>query len=149
MKIIGIALLTAVLVACGTVETVPVNKYDPSKTFSVAVGKANIYIVQVGGYFPGYNIVQVYLNGQALGALSARTFHVVSVNPGSYTVVGVSPENQDSVTIHAEADKNYFVGLRSRIGWNNMQVSVLALGAEEGKQSVLAANRAAGLLPQN
>ena len=140
-------LVAAAMAACGSVETVPQREADTSKTFAVESGKANIYVVQAGGYFPGYNTVQVYLNGRPLGALSANTFHVVSVSPGTYVVAAASQENQESVRVAAEPNRNYFVGLKSKIGWNSMQVSVQNFSEAEGKSLVLSAAHAKGLSP--
>lgn len=137
------------LAGCSTVEMAPAAANQKAKTFVVPEGKANIYVVQNGGYMPGYNLFQAFVDGRMVGALAARTFIVSTVAPGTHSVMGSSPENQEGVNVATEAGKNYFVGVSSRIGWSNMRVTVTQLPEDVGKSAVREASQAKGfVLPE-
>jgi hypothetical protein len=138
-------LLLLAFQGCSSVQLASEAKDYSARQFIVPQGKANIYVVQAGGYLPSWNNVQVTVDGQPKGSLAASTYHLVVVEPGTHTVVVTSPENEEGVKLIVEADKNYFVGLKSRIGLNNMQVSVTKMNDPEGKEAVLNGKLAKGL----
>ena len=142
---VGFAVVAALAMqACSTVETASKASDEKAKTFAAVPDKANLYVVQTGGWFPGFDLVTTYVNAQPLGALAARTYNVTTVTPGNYLVIGMGRENQQSVTIKAEAGKNYFVGMSARMGWNYARVAAYRMEEEEGKQAVRDAVKAAG-----
>ncbi len=138
-------LLLLLIQGCSSVQLASQTKDDSARQFIVPQGKANLYVVQAGGYLPSWNNVQVTVDGQSKGSLAASTYHLVVVDPGSHTVVATSPENEEGTKLTVVAGMNYFIGLKSRIGWNNMQVSVTQLNETEGKEAVLNGKLAKGL----
>jgi len=144
LKLVVTLLAAVAMQACSTVETAPKAADERAKTFEVTPGKANLYVVQTGGWFPGFDLIQTFVNAQPLGALAARTYNVTAVAPGNYVVIGMGRENQQSVNIKAEAGKNYFIGMGARVGWNHARVATYRMAEEEGKQALREAVQAAG-----
>jgi len=142
LLIFSILALVLMLSACASVPLADRAQDEHVKLFQVPEGKANLYVVETGGYGSSTAIFQVIVDGQAQGSLADWTFFLVPVDPGDHTVMGVSPENSEVAKITAKAGGNYFVRLTARIGWMYSRVSVAEMDGEKGREAVLKAKLA-------
>ncbi len=142
----GVLLTLALLgYGCATVPVASDTEDASAKAFTPSAGRANIYVVRDGGYLPGRVVLRVVLDGAERGALSDKTYFVFSVEPGRHVVASYGAENEEQVRLEVDAGQNWFVSLRSRIGWERPRLSLKQLSEEEGRRAVLEARLAKGL----
>ena len=141
-----ITLLIGVVTGCANVNLASSVDDKAAKQFYVPKGKSVIYTVQNGGYLPGWNTFQVIVDGQSKGSLAAHTYHRIVVEPGAHTVIASSPENEEGIKLNTEPGNVYFLSLTSYIGMSNMKVTLKSLSESIGKEAVISATLAKGLI---
>ena len=87
---------------------------NAAKSFAVKPGKANIYVYRNENFGAAIKM-PVALNGKLVGDTAAKTYLVVQVDPGSYTVTSKT-ENDSNVTVDAAAGRNYFLWQEVKMG---------------------------------
>jgi hypothetical protein len=108
-----------------------------AKQFKSISNKAVLYLVQNGGAGSYRANFLVFIDGQVKAGLSGNTYRRLELNPGRYTLLATSPENQKTLTISAIANEIIFVGAKSTGGWTQMRISEFeSLNQQEGKQAV-------------
>lgn len=137
-------ILAAFLTACATN---PVELAEPTldvsaKHFTVAKGKANIYVVRTGGYTSSLRNLPVVLDGLHRGFLTDEMYFQFEVDPGTHTVVTYTSEDQGIITINAKEGVNYFIGYKTVIGWRDHRVNATELSVDEGMTAVKSARLA-------
>jgi hypothetical protein len=142
MKALSSLIIMLLLIGCASVELASQTKDESAKSFIVQEGKANIYTVYAGGYMSSTTNFQVSVDGKQIGSLAGWTYRLSVVDPGPHTVVATGLENEEGFKLKAEAGKNYFVALRSSIGWKSHHVGLSQLDEVEGKQAILKGNLA-------
>jgi len=142
-----LAALALAMSSCATSVPLASESDDAgAKTFAPPNGRASIYVVRDGGYVSGMFVVfRVSLDGIERGALANTTYLVFSVDSGRHIVTASGNENREQVTLDIEAGQNYFVSVRSKIGYRTARVTVKQLTATEGRQAVRDARLASGL----
>ena len=116
-----------------------------AKTFTPAPGRANIYVYrEMDGVFT--HMFPLMVDGQFVGGLAAKTYHVIEVAPGLHVVTVLAPSSQRNTQLIVEAGKNYFVSLvGEEPGSYFPRVDVWQVTDEEGTAGVLEAKRAEGM----
>ena len=109
------AMATVVLASgCASVQMASDEQDNAAKSFAVKPGKANIYVYRNENFGAAIKM-SVALNGKLVGDTAAKTYLVVQVDPGSYTVTSKT-ENDSNVTVDAAAGRNYFLWQEVKMG---------------------------------
>lgn len=106
--------LLLVLSGCAAVPMAPMEQDAKAKEFVPAQDRAALYIYRsenFGGAIP----MTVTVNSKAVGQTAAKTFFLLNVVPGKYTVESHA-ENVSNLSLIAEAGKNYFVWQEVKMG---------------------------------
>lgn len=128
----------------GGCETTPLMSDaldQEGKRFAPAPGKAHIYVVRpsvVGGRF----LWGVQVDGRPVGALAARTYLLLEVEPGAHEVTAVTAENRHTIAVTANPGENHFVEAVSTMGWAQSRAELRTLPQEQGKATIHNARRA-------
>jgi hypothetical protein len=107
-------ILLLVLSGCASVPMAPLEQDAQAKQFAPAQSRAALYIYRnenFGGAIP----MSVSVNGKAIGQTAAKTYFMLNVPPGKYTVESHA-ENVSNLSLIAEAGKNYFVWQEVKMG---------------------------------
>jgi hypothetical protein len=107
-------ILLLVLSGCASVPMAPLEQDAQAKQFTPAPSRAALYIYRsenFGGAIP----MSVSVNGKAIGQTAAKTYFLLNVLPGKYTVESHA-ENVSNLSLTAEAGKNYFVWQEVKMG---------------------------------
>mgnify|MGYP001236486216 CR=1 FL=1 len=108
------AILLLALSGCASVPMAPLEQDTKAKEFLPASSRAALYIYRsenFGGAIP----MSVSVNGKAIGQTAAKTYFLLNVLPGKYMVESHA-ENVSSLSLTAEAGKNYFVWQEVKMG---------------------------------
>jgi hypothetical protein len=107
-------ILLLVLSGCASVPMAPMEQDVKAKEFMPVQDRAALYIYRsesFGGAIP----MTVTVNGKAIGQSAAKTFFLLNVVPGKYTVESHA-ENVSNLSLTAESGKNYFVWQEVKMG---------------------------------
>jgi hypothetical protein len=107
-------ILLLVLSGCASVPMAPLEQDAQAKQFAPAQSRAALYIYRnenFGGAIP----MSVSVNGKAIGQTAAKTYFMLNVPPGKYSVESHA-ENVSNLSLTAEAGKNYFVWQEVKMG---------------------------------
>lgn len=107
-------ILLLVLSGCAAVPMAPLEQDAKAKEFVPTQERAALYIYRnenFGGAIP----MAVAVNGKSIGQTAAKTFFLLNILPGKYTVESHA-ENVSSLSLTAEAGKNYFVWQEVKMG---------------------------------
>lgn len=115
LLIVGVA---ALLGGCASVAMAPSGADATAKTFQTTPGKANIYIFRDETFGAAIHL-PLAVDGKSIGPTAAKTYFLVTVDPGSHTV----GSGDSKVTIDAEAGHNYYV-------WQEVKMGVLQAHAK-------------------
>ena len=124
MKQLSFVVLLAVasiLSGCASVPMASDEKDAAAKTFRVTPGKSNIYVYRnesIGGAVK----MEVDVDGQQVGTTAAKTYLVVTVNPGKHTLASHA-EGNNSLVVDTQPGKNHFV-------WQEVKMGVLYAGSK-------------------
>lgn len=99
---------------CTSVPMASQESNKAAKTFAVKQDKANIYIYRNEGFGAAVKLA-LTLNGRLVADTGAKTFALIEVNPGKYTLVSKSA-NEPSITFETIAGKNYFIWQEMKMG---------------------------------
>lgn len=116
--LISIVAVAALLGGCASVAMAPSSADTAAKTFQTTPGKANIYIFRDETFGAAIHL-PVALDGNSIGSTAAKTYFLVTVDPGSHTI----SSGDSKVTLDTEAGKNYFV-------WQEVKMGVLEAHAK-------------------
>jgi len=130
----------AMLYGCATVPLTTPSLDAEGKKFNTEQGKANIYVQRSGGIFGGPVLIfQLMLDGRFVGAIAPDTYHLLSVQPGEYTIAVMGTGSYEQVKLKVEQGKNYFCKVVFAIG---PLAYIESISEEEGKKLVLESMRA-------
>lgn len=107
-------ILLLVLSGCASVPMAPMEQDVKAKEFTPAPERAALYIYRsesFGGAIP----MTVTVNGKAIGQTAAKTFFLLNVVPGKYTVESHA-ENVSNLSLTTEPSKNYFIWQEVKMG---------------------------------
>jgi hypothetical protein len=130
-----LALPLLVLAGCASVPTAPTEQDAKAKDFSPLSGKATLFIYRnesFGAAIP----MTVIVNGKSLGQTAAQTYFRLNVLPGKYDVESHA-ENVSTVSISAEAGKNYFVWQEVKMGFWMARTLVQQVDEKTGRAGVM------------
>ncbi len=111
----------SVMSGCASVPMASDEKDVAAKTFRVQPGKSNIYVYRnesMGGAVK----MEVDLDGKQVGTTAAKTYLLLTVNPGKHTLVSHA-EGNSTLAVDAQAGKNHFV-------WQEVKMGVLYAGSK-------------------
>jgi hypothetical protein len=99
--------LACLVVGCATIGPPATPELDTSgKSFTVAPGKANIYVYRNENL--SAEAMRVYVNGKAAGATGRATYILWEVDPGTYDISSGSAVTS-AAHIVAEPGKSYYI----------------------------------------
>jgi hypothetical protein len=108
------AILVMLLSACASVPMASMEQDAKAKTFTAPPERAALYIYRnenFGGVVP----MTITVNGKVVGRTAAQTYFMFNVLPGTYKVESHA-ENTSTLSVAAEAGKNYFVWQEVKMG---------------------------------
>ena len=122
-QLLLVAFLAAasVMSGCASVPMASDQKDAEAKTFRVQPGKSNIYVYRnesMGGAVK----MEVDVDGKQVGTTAAKTYLVVTVNPGKHTFVSHA-EGNNNLVVDTQPRKNHFV-------WQEVKMGVMYAGSK-------------------
>ena len=128
------ALSVAWLSGCATVPMASPEADTKAKSFATAPTKANIYIYR-NESFGGAIKMTVSMNGKVLGQTGAKSYLFAQVDPGKYEISSLT-ENTSTLTIDAQAGKNYFVWQEVKMGAWSARSQLQLMDEATGRKGV-------------
>lgn len=129
MKLTALGAVALVMTGCA----VPMAAFDKdadAKSFTVAPGKANLYVYR-NEMLGGGIRMPVELNGKPAGTTGPNTYLAYELDPGRHTLVSRA-ENESRLELELNAGKNYYVWQEVKIGFiiyrNKLQLMPEGLG---------------------
>jgi hypothetical protein len=115
-KLMTVCALVLVVLAsgCASVPVASPERDVAAKTFTVKPGKANIYVYRNETMGAAIKM-PIALNGKLVGDTGPKTFLLLEVSPGNYTIVSKT-ENDSTLTVNAAAGRNYFIWQEVKMG---------------------------------
>jgi hypothetical protein len=121
LLLVALLAATSIISGCASVPMASDQKDAEAKAFRVQPGKSNIYVYRnesMGGAVK----MEVDVDGKQAGTTAAKTYLVVSVNPGQHTLVSHA-EGNNSLVVDTQSGKNHFV-------WQEVKMGVLYAGSK-------------------
>jgi hypothetical protein len=115
-RILAFGVISAAVLASGCVS-VPMaspERDSAAKSFSVKPGKANIYVYRNESMGAAIKMT-LALDGKIVGSTAAKTYVLLEVNPGKYTLLSKA-ENDSTLAVTAAPGRNYFVWQEVKMG---------------------------------
>lgn len=129
------AVITVVLASgCASVQMASDEQDAAAKSFAVKPDKANIYVFR-NETFGAAIKMPVALNGKLVGDTAAKTYLLLQVDPGQYTVTSKT-ENDSNVTVDAAAGRNYFLWQEVKMGLMAARSNLQAVDEATGRAGV-------------
>lgn len=125
--------------SCATIPRLPKDLDTAAKTFSTIPDKANVYIIRDEFLGAAVNM-ELDINGQLIGRTTAKTYILTSVKPGTLNIVSHA-ENDSSISIEAEAGKNYFLWQEVKIGAFLPRTKLHIIDEADAKERILKCER--------
>ena len=133
--LLGAFLIAAsVMSGCASVPMASDEKDVAAKTFRVQPGKSNIYVYRnesMGGAVK----MEIDLDGKQVGTTAAKTYLLLTVNPGKHTLVSHA-ESDDSLVVDTQAGKNHFVWQEVKMGVLYARSKLRPVDEQTGKTGV-------------
>lgn len=105
-----------------------------AKTFSTEAGKAHIYLYRHETYGAAIRM-PVSLDGRIAGDTGPKTYFLWRVSPGKHEIASHT-ENTATLTIDAEAGRNYYVWQEVKMGMWAARSQLHEVDAERGQKDV-------------
>lgn len=119
---------------CASVPMASDEKDVAAKTFRVQPGKSNIYVFRnesMGGAVK----MEIDLDGKQVGTTAAKTYLLLTVNPGKHTLVSHA-ESDNSLAVEAQPGKNHFVWQEVKMGALYARSKLQLVDEQTGKAGV-------------
>jgi len=111
-----------------------------AKTYATLPTKANLYVFRHES-FGRTNKMTVSLDGKLVGQTTAQTYFLLQVDPGKHEVASLA-ENVSTLSVDAQAGKNYFVWQEVKMGAWSARSLLQLVDEETGRKRVDACMRA-------
>ncbi len=139
LQFILLLAMSALLTACASVPMASFDKDAQAKSFASQKSKAQLYVYRNETFGAGIKM-PLELDGTAIGETAAHTYVVISLKPGSYTLVSKSSD-ESRLVLNVKAGQNYYVWQEVKMGWltgrSNLQLVDEAAGKAGVEQSKL------------
>jgi uncharacterized protein YceK len=136
-----LALATAILSGCASVEMADTAADTSAKSFAAPQGKAGVYIFRNETFGAAIKL-NVTMDGKDLGQTASKTYFYEEVAPGQHTVVGRA-ENESRVTFDAVAGKLYYIWQEVKMGLLQARNQLQLVDEATGRAGVLESKRIA------
>lgn len=135
-RLVATTALAAVVLTsgCASVQMASEQQDSAAKSYAVKPGTANIYVYrneQMGAAIK----MPVALNGKLVGDTAAKTYLLLQVPPGSHAIVSKT-ENDATLTVNAQAGRNYFVWQEVKMGMMTARSLLHLVDEPTGKAGV-------------
>lgn len=131
-------LLIQFIAGCATVPMATETEDLEAKSFNADTGKSNIYVFRdsIVGTAVTYEII---LDGEIIGNLPIKTFHLLEVAPGKHIVAASFRDSSDLVELAIEPGQNYFIraSFSSKVVGAYHAVKVEVVNETEAKEIIL------------
>lgn len=111
---VGFIVATTILSGCASVQMASPEADAKAKSFKTEPDKANLYIYRNETFGAAVKI-PVLVDGTSVGDTASKTYIFRQVAPGKHVITSKS-ENDATLSIDAEAGKNYFVWQEIKMG---------------------------------
>ncbi|MDK6725314.1 DUF2846 domain-containing protein [Neisseria mucosa] len=147
MKFSMLVAVSTVLMLSACVTSVPMGNADVSSKAKIfappSEGKAGLYVYR-SGILGGALKKDIWVDGNCLGTSAPNVFFYIEVDGGKeHTVTTASEFSTNSVPLHTEAGKHYFVRQYIKMGAFVGGANVKQVSEAEGKAEVMKLNMAA------
>ena len=147
MKFSMLAAVSAVLMLSACVTSVPMGNADVSSKAKIfappSEGKAGLYVYR-SGILGGALKKDIWVDGHCLGTSAPNVFFYTEVDGDKEHMVTTASEfSTNSLSLHTEAGKHYFVRQYIKIGAFVGGANVKQVSEAEGKAEVMKLNMAA------
>jgi len=109
-----------------------------AKLFTVENKKSNIYIFMsetYGGSLSDPLKTPIFFDSKNIGEITGKTYFKITTNPGTHHIVTLS-EVPAGITIHTQANRNYFVWQKIKMGVFNARVQFHLVSSEKGMKEI-------------
>jgi sensor c-di-GMP phosphodiesterase-like protein len=121
LKAVLATLALSTLAGCASVPMADTSLDAAAKTFATTPDKANIYVYRHESLGAAIKM-KVQLDGQYVGSTAAKTYMLLTVQPGHHTIAS-SAENSSAVELQTQAGQNYFV-------WQEVKMGAFSAGSK-------------------
>jgi hypothetical protein len=129
-------IFVSLLSGCASIPMAPKEQDAAAKQFSPPKDKAGLYMYR--NSFMGQALrKRLLVDGVVIGETANKTFFYKQVMPGQHTLSTESEFGDNSITLQAEAGKNYFVQQYIKMGAFVGGAGLRMVSEEEGKREVL------------
>lgn len=143
MRYLGIMIGLLFLIGCASVPMAPRAMDQQAKQFEAPEGKALIYVTRQNFFGHAY-LFRLLLDGELIGQVAYKTYHVMEVAPGEHTLIAMTEGNQDRQQFEVDAGELIFFDLVPG-GFSTVTATIERLTDEEGKKIVADSRMAAPL----
>jgi hypothetical protein len=130
LTIIAFSLLTG----CASVPLADAQRDAAAKTWTVAPGKANIYVYRNERMGRAVKMA-VTLDGRAVGDTVAWTYLALEVTPGKHRLVSQA-ENDSALELETQAGHNYYVWQEVKMGLLSARSALQIVDEETGRAGI-------------
>ena len=109
----------AVLTGCASIQYAPPEQDAEAKAFISTPDKSTIYLYRDESFGAAVSM-DVYLNDEFKGITGAKSYFVWTVDPGTHVIKSVA-EDEETVTLETEPNKQYFV-------WQEVKMGIMSAG---------------------
>ncbi len=128
-------LLALGLVGCAQVPMGNAGSDAKAKTFQTKPAVAGLYIYR-NEIFGAAIHIDLALDGQIIGRTAPQTYFYTELAPGEHTITAAG-ENADTLTLNAEAGKNYYVWQEMKMGLLLARAKLHLMDETSGQKGVL------------
>src|SRR5208282_6786664 len=124
---LSVIALACLITGCATIGPPTAAEVDArGKSFSVAEGKANIYLYRNQNL--SADALRVSVNGKTAGATGRATYFLWEVDPGTYDI-GAGSGDTSNTRIVAEAGKSYYIWQEVKIDRRFFLLGIVIAGS--------------------
>ena len=137
-KIFSLALLVMLFLSgCATVPMASTDKDAAKKAFKAPpANKAGLYVYR-NSSFGGALKKNIYIDGKLIGESAPKTYFYRDIMPGMRKLSTESEFSDNSLSLNAQAGKNYFVRQYIKMGVFVGGANLQLMSEAEGKKGVL------------
>ena len=135
IRTLFLGLLAALAAGCAAVPTATPEEDGSAKFFSPQPDLAALYVFR-SEFIGAASAMGVSVNGVGLGQTGAQSYFRVDLRPGNYRIDSHA-ENISSLSLAAEAGRNYFVWQEVKMGAFRARAELLAVDEAQGRAGVM------------
>jgi hypothetical protein len=144
-RLVSMLLLGLLAGGCASVDWMEAADDVTAKRFLPLSGKANIYVYRDDTWGAAFTL-PVLMDGVMVGELATKSYVLVEVDPGRYTLQSQA-DGEPDVEIQAQGGKNYFVWQEVRLGLTSGDGRLSTVSEEAGRAALHQCRRVEAIRP--